>query len=116
MRYYIESIFYIFYIHDPKLHNSILYSIIELGCCVRPTNNKVGDTTYLHQERHGERCDTTIHVGIEFLGHSMYSLRAACHGARLCWITAQVLQAKDLSKYYRRGLIGASKWELLSTE
>jgi hypothetical protein len=42
-------------------------------------------------------------------------LGAPSHGARI-WITAQVLQVKDLSKYYRRDLIGMSELEPLSTK
>lgn len=99
---YIESI-----LHTRSSITQLHSSLIELECCIRSTEyQEVEDTTYLHKERYGERCDTSIQVGIEFLGYSVDYLRETCHGARLWRITAQVLQVKNFSKYYRRDLIG----------
>ncbi|SRR6266852_6374769 len=108
---YIESILHQF--HNSIPHPSLSNLDVALGLL---GNKEVGYTTYLHKERHRERCDTSIQVDVEFLGYSVDILRAPCHGARLWRITAQVLQAEDLSKYYRRGLIGWSKLEPLSTK
>ena len=105
----------VFYIHDPQLQNFILHTS-NLNAALGYRITKVDDTAYLHKERHGEWCGTSIQVGVEFLGYIVNHLRAPCHGARFWRITAQLLQVKDLSKYYRRDLIGMSKSELLSTK
>ena len=87
-----------------------------MGAALSLPGKKVENSTYLHQERHRERCNTTVHVGVEFLGYGVNPLRAPWHRARLGRITAQVFQVKDLSNHYRRDLIGMSKLKPLTTK
>ena len=90
--------------------NRILYNSIfthqTKNCSSKATcKAKVENTTYLDNERHGERCETSVHVTIRLFGHGVDLLRESCQPARLCWLTSQVLQFEDLSKYAWHDLV-----------